>query len=373
MNKYAIALILFYIMFAWAGCKKDTVRFFPLKPSGGDTVVLSGIYSTERTDSAWKSVFLDFSKDIQTGVLRSSWDLGFYCGTDDYRVIINHALGATAFQLTKTNLNDVVPSDTAALVANHKLVLNADTGDITTVDKVEGDKAAYLAGTVIKAISASSSQNNVYIIKRGMNTNLRYYKWIKVKIDRTNNGYIVTYGNMIDNNNLYTSFTVIKDASYNFRYASFSSRTANYEPAKALWDICWGYNTYVAINPDGTKITNPDGTFRAQPQPDFIQLNFMGGVTAAEVIFGADTTKNYRNFREADTAGVTFSGNRDVIGANWRKLSESNLGALSVRTDRFYLVKDSKRNIYKVSFAAGGSRGNPIVSYTILHDAETSN
>ncbi|SEA80152.1 HmuY family protein [Pedobacter hartonius] len=376
MRKYAAAIIVFYIMFAWAGCKEDTTRFFPIMPSAGDTVALAGLYSRERPDSAWKSVFLDFSKEVQTGVLRSSWDLGFYCANDTFRVIINSSLGAAAAQTDKINLNNITETDTALLATSKKLVLTIDTGNATTVDPVQADKAAYLSGTVIKEISANSSANNVYIIKRGANTNLRFSKWIKVKINRTNNGYTVTYGNMNDNNNLYTTLTVTKDASYNWRYVSFSSRTSSYEPAKTSWDICWGSNTYVAMNADGTLITNPSGTVRAQQQPDFVLINFMAGVTAYEVIPGNDVTKIYDNFTEADALAIpqaSWSAKRDAIGAKWRRLTTLDAGgSLDINIDRFYLVKDAKGNIYSVSFAGGGSRGNQIVRYKRLHDAETT-
>jgi hypothetical protein len=362
MSKYAVAIIFCYLMIAWLGCKKDTTRFFPIAPSGGDTTTLRGIASIERGDSAYNSVFLDLSKEGQTSVLRSSWDLGFYCGTD-FRVIINHAIGATVAELSAvTNLNAVTAADTSALV--NRLTLNDTQGDITTVDPVEGDAKAYLAGTAIKEVPAAAADSRVYILNRGSATNLRNRKWIKMLITRRSSGYFVTWGNISDNDGLYSTFAVTKDASFNFKYTSFTNGGVTYEPAKTLWDISWGLSTYKAA------AANTDGTVRPQPQADFMLINFMNGVTAAQVLLdAADTTKNFRNFNASKLTGITFSGNRDVIGASWRNLANSTTGALAINVDRFYLVKDLEGNIYKVSFAGGGSRGTPIVEYILVQAA----
>ncbi|MET1054057.1 MAG: HmuY family protein [Pedobacter sp.] len=350
MIKYAIAIVFCFMLFAWLGCKKDSTTFHYLESSLGDTVTLSGVSGRERADSAYKSVFLDFSTAVQSSALRSSWDLGFYCGSE-FRVIINHAVGATAAVLDKSNLNDVTIADTVALVS--KFNLDVDTaGDISTVDPVDADSAAYLAGTVIPEIPAAASSSRVILLNRGTATNLGRRNWIKMKITRANSGYTVTWGNIEDTAEPYNTFTMTKDASYTFRYRSFTSGVVTYEPAKTLWDIAWGLTTYKDVS---------TGTTKARPVPDFMMINFINGVKAAEVKVTETTT--FDNFSEAQLAGITFSGYRDVIGVNWRNLTLSSTGALSINTDRFYLVQDKTGNVYKVSFAGGGSRGYPVVWY----------
>jgi len=351
MIKYAIAIAFCLMLFTWLGCKKDTTTFNRLEPSRGDTVTLQGVAGRERADSAYHTVFLDFSKEVQSSKLRTSWDLGFYCGTE-FRVIINHAVGATLSRLTKTNLNDVTAADTIPLVS--ALNLDLDTvGNLANVDPVDKNAADYLNGTVIQDIPQAAGSSVVLILNRGTASNFRNRSWIKMKITRSGNGYAVTWGNIADNNNLYSNFTINKDASYNFRYRSFTNGDVIYEPAKTLWDIAWGLSTYKTVNAAGTSV--------AQPVPDFMMINFMNGVTAAEVMVTSATT--FENFTEAQLTGITFSALRDAIGVNWRNLTRSTIGALSINTDRFYLVKDKENNIYKVSFAGGGSRGYPVVWY----------
>lgn len=365
MMKYAAGFLLFYVAFSWLGCKKDTTNFYPMAPSQGDTVTLIGRAGNERPDSAWRSVFLDFSKEVQTAVNRSSWDLGFYSGTDDvFRVIINHAAGAAAYELQKTNLDLVVDSDTLDLATNQTLLLEDDrTVALTQVDPVDQNREGYLAGTVIRPVSLNSAENRVYIIRRGKRTNVNVGRWIKAKFTRTSNGYVVTYGQMDNSNGLYNTVSVTKDAAYNFKYASFSSNASSYEPARTLWDISWGRTTYKAT---------ADGTVRAQSQPDFIQINFMAGVTAAEVNW-TDSASSYKYFTAAQLDNVTFSDRRDAIGTRWRNLPNSTAGDLRIVPGRFFLVKDAIGNVYSVDFSGGGSRANPIVHYKLLVDAETDN
>lgn len=85
------------------------------------------------------------------------------------------------------------------------------------------------------------------------------------------------------------------------------------------------------------------------------------------------TTENlkYDTFKSSDLTNpiVKFSKNRDVIGANWRVTTGTTAG---VKTDRFYVVKDSKGNNYKLKFNRfgagndGGTRGKPVIHYELL-------
>jgi len=341
-----------YLTFSYIGCKKDTYEYNVLQPSRGDTTTLLGISSGERGDSARNTVYLDLSKEVRTNVLKSSWDLGLYCSNDEFRAIINHSTGATVVATDKTDMGSVTAADTISLVTNRTLDLGAVAGSINTIDPVVGTFATYLAGTAIAPVSATVAENKVYILNRGKSTNLADRAWVKFKITRITNGYQVSYGRIEAASNALSSRQVNKDASYNFKYVSFSSLTANVEPAKSLWDIAYGLSTYRSDE------TTPIAA------PDFMQINFAAGVTAAQVM--VTETKTFANYSLADAEGVTFSGNRDVIGVNWRDLSRSTTGGLSVYNDRFYLVKDGDGNIYKLSFAGGGSRGNPTVQYIRL-------
>ena len=93
-------------------CKKDVDPVIP--PSSGATVKLNGIAGTEAGSVAGNSVYLDLSGDRQTNILRSGWDLGFYCGSD-FRVILNNSVVAGAKVLTQNSLAAVGAADTVGL------------------------------------------------------------------------------------------------------------------------------------------------------------------------------------------------------------------------------------------------------------------
>jgi hypothetical protein len=343
LKKYAVIVILFSLVSLFSACKEEEIIINVVPPSVGRTLTLSGISTTESGVNARNSVFVDMSKDLQSSVLRTSWDLGFYCGSE-FRVILNHSTGATAIQLDKTNLSDVNLDDVAALPEDS---VSLDLGkSLAMVDPVSGNFTSYLGGTVWKEVALT--ENKVFILKRGIAGNIPRRDLMKVLVTRINNGYRVQYGT-VDGTFIRTA-EVLKDASYNFKFISFDGlATLAIEPAKKLWDIQYSVSTYQLA---GVPVA----------EPDFILINFANGVTAAEVVYGTDDTRNYANFTKEMLSGITFSGDRDAIGVKWRTTVGSTPSTLNIRTDRFYLVKDTEGNIYKLKFN-GGLRGRPEIEY----------
>jgi len=350
-NKYLAGTVLFCLLSIISSCKDEEIIINTVKPSEGSTLTLSGLSGTEQGINARNSVFVDLSKDLQNSTLRTGWDLGFYCGSD-FRVIINHSTGATAIQLDKTSLSDVTMADVTGL-ASGSAALDLGTAAISTVDPVTGNFTNYIAGTVWKDVAVS--ENRVFILNRGVAGNIDARDLMKVLVSRTTNGYQIQYGTI--DAALPRSTTVIKDASYNFKFLSFESlATLDVEPAKKLWDIEYTVSTY----------TNAAGLPVAAP--DFVLINFANGVTAAEIIFGTDQTKDYASFTTANLSGITFSGNKDMIGVKWRTTAGSTGTTLNINTDRFYLIKDTEGNIYKLKFN-GGLRGKPEIQYALVPPA----
>jgi len=358
MNKFTKIIALLCLTAAFAACSKDEDPIVTVPPSDGSTMTLNGLIGAEAGASAGNSVFVDFSTDKQTSVARASWDLGFYSGTD-YRVILNHSVGATAIATTKTNLNDVTAADTTSLVTSATLALGQGAGLFTTIDPVEGTATAYLSGTVIQAVSATEADNKVYIINRGAAGVAGNSGWQKIRVIRNSSGYTLQYAKITETT--FKTLNIAKDATYNFKYASFVNGAVTVEPEKAAWDIEWGLTTYKA------SATTPY-TFS-----DFVILNFVGGATAAEVIYSgtaANNTVAYADFKEANLTGIAFVATRDVIGSNWR----ATTGTIGVKTDRFYLVKDGAGNIYKLKFISfhpsdSGVRGKPVIEYKLVKAA----
>lgn len=326
--------------------KNDDDNIVPTQPaSQGSTLTLNGGTGGA---SAVNSVFVDFSEDRQDSAKRNSWDLGFYSG-DDFRVIINHSTGASAARLDKTDLAQVSYSDTIGHGA--ELVLGQGAGKMSAIDPVDTSKTSYLAGTVIQNISATDADNKVYLINRGTGSG---YELEKVRIMRKGNGYTLQYAPI--NSGTYKTLDIAKNSNYNFVYASFNTdNTVQVEPAKASWDIEWTLTTYKATATIPYLFS------------DFVLINFVNGVQAAEVL---TATVSYDNFSESHLPAVTFSSNRDAIAGKWRNTT----GTVGVKTDRFYVVKDAAGNVYKLKFisfttADGGTRGYPQITYKLVKKA----
>lgn len=296
--------------------------------------------------AAVNSVYVDLSANKQTSVVRNSWDLGFYSGTD-FRVILNNTIAASVLPTTKTDINTVTAADIDAT----KLALGFGQGTFNIFDDVNGD----LTKTAIAAVSATDADNKVYVINRagGSGTVLPAADLMKVRILRSSaGGYTLQYAKL--NETTFQTLTIAKDAQYNFRYVSFSTGAVEVEPAKANWDIQWGYSIYYT----GTT---------PYAFSDLVFSNHLAGTQVAEVL---TSTVGYDAYAESNVATTTFSASRNTISSNWRVTSGGTVG---VKTDRFYVIKDSAGNVYKLKFISfgpdGGTRGYPVLTYALVKKA----
>jgi len=357
MHKYFRIVVFFFtvLLGLLSACKQEVTIKNDIPPVDTDTLTLSGRISTEAGRNAGNSIFVDLSTTVvPKAVPRENWDLGFYCG-EEFRVILNHSVGATALRREETDLRNFVlnEADSTAIADNGSLEFGRT---LNNVDAVTGDLAAYLSGTVIREVSATNADNKVYVINRGLaRDGITRRGWEKFRVTRINNGYVIQF-DKITEDGAPRSLTVVKDPAYNFKFVSFVSNTVDVEPRKSLWDIEWTYSTYKTS--DGTA---------AVAEHDFVLINFAAGVEAAQLIFtgtGANTAITYENFTEADLTGITFLGTREVIGTNWRTIASSN-GSTLVATDRYYLIKDTQGSIYKLRFIPSET-GTPMFEYKLV-------
>jgi hypothetical protein len=290
-------------------------------------------------------VFIDFSANRQTGVLRTNWDLGFYTGSDDFRVTLNSSTNMMAKQLAKNDLNSVTTADTIGFANEVNFSqTNPLAVSLPYIDYPNGD----LTKTAIGAVSATATDNKVYIVNRGngVGTGAATRGWKKIRIIRNaNGGYALQHADIAA-----TTFATIdiskEDATF-FKYISFENGNVAIEPAKKKWDIAW---TYFA------NTTN----FGAGEVPylfqDVIILN--RNVQVAKVL---TSIKSFADFAEADITAQTFLTTQNAIAADWRS-GGGPTSTPAVRTDRYYIIKDSDNNYYKIRFTAltqNNERGYP--------------
>jgi hypothetical protein len=338
----------------FTACKKDNDPIIIVPASTGAQIQLNGIAATESGGSAGNAVYLDLSADKQIAVLRSGWDLGFYCGAD-FRVILNNTSSAGAKVLTQNDLTVVGAADTIGLTLATSQT-NPLPEQLPWFDNVTGD----LAKTVIPAISATDADNKVIILNRGTGGGISVRPWIKLRVLRSaSGGYILQFAGIQEAT--FKTLQVPKDAIYNFKFISFENGIIDVQPEKERWDLVWSYSVF-------------ETNFGAGQVPynfsDLIAVNDLAGVTVATKTYAdaATALAAYAAFNKDSVTNTTLLTGRWTIGSSWR----STQPATGARLNRFYIIKDPNGNYYKFKCLAmgvgtdGGVRGKPQFAYTLI-------
>lgn len=290
-------------------------------------------------------VFIDLSANRQTPVLRTAWDLGFYSGSDDYRVILNSSTAMMAKQLNKTDITLVNASDTLGFSTD--VVFNQSAPTVSSLPYIDYPDGS-LSKTTIASISPTAEENKVYIINRGFGVGVPAPSrgWKKIRIIRNaSGGYTLQHADI--SASTFTTVDVPKNDTHFFNYVSFETGSTTVEPQKKKWDLAWTYFSNV------TNFGSGEVPYLFQ---DIIIIN--RNVQVARVMA---STKAYTDFTESDIAGQTFITNQNAIAADWRSGGGPTSGP-AIRTDRYYIVRDGDNNYYKLRFTSltqNGERGYP--------------
>jgi hypothetical protein len=332
---------------ALLGTQTQLALSFSSIVSEGSQLTLNGLIGAETGSAAGNSVFVDFSNNQQTSAARASWDLGFHGGSE-FRVIINNTVGASAIAVNKTDINTVTSDD----VDSDDLAVGFGGGSFSVVDDIAGS----LSKTAIAEISATDSENKVYVVSpAGGSGSADASKFMKIRILRNGTGYTLQYAKISETT--FKTINIAKSATHTFKYVSFTTGAeVNVAPETRKWDIVWTWSLYQTGDP---------ATLYAFS--DLVFLNYLGGVSAAEVL---NTQFTYDAIKAENLTAITFKNERAVIGSNWR-VSAPPPTPSGVKTDRFYLIKDADGNVYKLKFISfhasdGGTRGKPVVQYALV-------
>lgn len=300
------------------------------------------------------TAFIKLRTSEQTAVKREDWDLAFYTGSD-FKVLINGTTGAMASATGKTTLEEVGAEEITTAESTGELVLSfTNLEGILHVD----DPSNPLSNPIIAPIGASDDENEVYLLNRG-SSGATEKTWKKIKITRNGNGYVLEYADADANNS--TSLEISKDDTKNFVYVSFETGIVEVEPAKKDWDIAWTAGTSSTPYPQASN-----GTLAYFFQ-DLVYHNIYGGTTTVEIL---EEEIPYENFLYSDIESLDFnSDNRLTIGSSWRAGGGPS-SSPAVLEDRYYIVKDSEDNYYKLRFLSltkDGERGRPSFEFELVN------
>ena len=180
-------------------------------------------------------VYIDLSTGKTTAIKRDTWHLAFYCGDDDFRVLINPAIAMSALEQETTDINKKVEEDKTIL-------LNTDptnpSPNHSVTRRLIDDPRGYLAprnnepgsGTAIAGVSAKDDENKVYLLSMGfaisdkapvkgsVNILGDHKGWGKIRVLRENGKYKVLFvpRTAATAPAAVKTFTVEKNAAYNF-------------------------------------------------------------------------------------------------------------------------------------------------------------
>ncbi|MBK0370801.1 HmuY family protein [Flavobacterium agrisoli] len=312
-------------------------------------------------------VYVDLSAGETTAVNRTSWDFGFASGSD-FIVVINGSVKMAVKKLETTDIT--LPQE----IDNTVVVGYSTAASLGYVDNPTGilTGAGAGVGTAIAEISATDADNKVYLVNLGNAVGTTTPAvgsvavdgdargWKKVRILRSGSGYKIQYADLTSTT--FTEKTIAKDNNYNFTFFSLTdAKTVNVEPLKTKWDL--NFTTFTNYFP----YSGQDVTYS---YADFITTNFRAGTKVYQVLVAeGGSYADYTLAKVVEANFATSESDQRVIGANWRS-GGGPTSLPSVRTDRFYVVKDAVGNYYKLNFLSitndAGVRGNPVLEYALL-------
>lgn len=328
-------------------------------------------------------VYVDLSTGNTKVVKRDAWDIALYCG-DDFRVIINPAIGMAVSPTHLTSMTTSVPK-------NDFLLLNTGTGEQSSQKPISShiidDPRGHLtptanepgSGTAIAEISANDSENKVYLMSMGFNISTvtpvrgsvnvfgEHRGWAKIRVLREGNGYKVLFApNTATREASVKTYTVAKDPQYNFIFLKLDTGAkVEVQPKKRDWDLCF---------------TTTSGWFSQKYSfqnsitfyPDFIVNNLLGGTRVtffnpAPSIEERD--KLYSQYTFENTKKLNLSAERYnsqiIIGKNWRNLIDGG-----IPRNIYFAIQDGDGNFFKLKIKAlkndAGERGYPTFEYQLL-------
>jgi hypothetical protein len=280
-------------------------------------------------------------------VSRFDWDLAFESTADGNLVFINGYKFMFAYNTGKTKFDSTYTY--SALLRRW----DEPNGDLNKTAFGEwGDVAS--PGTVI-------GKGNIYLVDRGYNVNLDTFGLRKVMVNGLENGnYSVSFGTL--NSATPTTVVIPKVEGYNKVFLSFDNggEIVSIEPLKANWDINFTRYTHVFYGP----VPGFPPTDTLPYQVVGVLGNYLNGVEVAKL-----DSADFATFTLADAASVTFSGEQDALGFDWKNftLSDENY---EVKPQKLYIIKSVEGNYYKLRFVEfynnAGTKGYPTFEVQLL-------
>jgi len=421
MKKLIFYLNISIYTFFTTGCSSDDES--PVKDKDKQTITAiksGGVIDVELGGpNEPNSVYIDLSTSKTTTVRRDTWELGFYNGKEN-RVFLNSSILVTAARTEFTDLDKVTRTSTFKVPVKVKYLVNPGKGimgykEISSVEELlEGLKMNYsmyapsdesvhpftdnkkgtLDETALGEIATNPSLAKVYIVSAGskiptttpsqgsISTTMKESKggdrgFYKIKVFIKGKNYVIQYAKLDDSTHKEAAIT--KEESHNLNHFSLlTGKVLEVEPPKTDFDINFaGVFSFYSL--DRSHIDSKE-YYAGVTYSDYVLTNNLAGVGVYTVLTQKkahpddpkDATliptdaPSFDNFKKANIEENKFIYNdRSVIDSHWRNPFKG-----LVNKDRYYIVKDTEGNLYKLLFTAfmdeKGERGHCQFKYELL-------
>ena len=266
------------------------------------------------------------------------------------------AVGKTDFY----NISEVNESNVAQLIPQISIG-NFNPANMEYIDHPSGD----LGQTAMDVVSENNEENPVYILNLGnevgnstpqlgsVDVDGEAKGFIKIRVLWNNEAYILQYAGL--NEADYTEIEINKSQGFNYTFFNFEqASTVIIEPEKNKWDINFTVFTNEIMGAGSYMFT------------DFVLTNRQAEVMAYQVL---TSEVNYEEFNLTNIDESNFELDQRSIGSNWRQGGGPGQ-APSLSEDRFFIIKDTSGNYYKLRFTALvneiGERGYPAFEYSLV-------
>lgn len=397
--KKNILLQLFCLSFVVFSCSSDDDNVSVIEIPAVESAVLD-IASGGSNEP--NQVYIDLSTEETTVVRRDSWELGFI--STENRVVLNSSILVSAAKLEGIYDIDAVNNDTSLATPMNLKSFNTDTfqadevtvtnvgellaglpveysmyGDIENGISFTDSSTGDLDETAIGDIVTAEDEAEVFVVSLGaeippasedgsLNHTGEDRGFYKIKVFMNNNDYVLQYAPL--GSDTHEEVVITKDVAYNFTAFSLENGTeVGVEPGVGNWDL-----NYTSVY---SYYGNSTGFVAGTTYSDYMVHNIHNGVGVYMVLTeepgegegAAPVPTGQPSYNEFSLDDVKESqlvyDDRTVIGSEWRSTRPASL-----KSDRYYIIKDTDGNFYKLKFTAllneQGERGYPQIVYDLL-------
>ncbi|MCL6220522.1 HmuY family protein [Zunongwangia pacifica] len=398
--KKNILLQLFCLSFVLFSCSSDDDNGGVIQIPAVESAVLD-IESGGSNEP--NQVYIDLSTEETTVVRRDSWELGFVSAEN--RVVLNSSILVAAAKLEGIYDIDAVNNETSLENAMSLKTLNIDNfqtnevkvtnvgeliaglpigyamyGDLESGIYFTDNSTGDLDKTAIGDIATAEAEADVFVVSLGKEIpedpaeqgSVKHTGddrgFYKIKVFMDNNNYVLQYAAL--SADTHKEVVITKDEAYNFTAFSLKKdKEVNVEPTRESWDLNFTsvYSYYGSMG----------GMIAGLTYSDYMVHNIYNGVGVYMVLTeepgeGEDAAPvptgqpSYDEFslQDVEESQLVYD-DRTVIGSGWRDAFPASL-----KSDRYYIVKDADGNIYKLQFTAllseSKERGYPQIRYDLL-------